>query len=144
MLFRSGNEARGPSLVLIEAPMGEGKTEAAWYLADCWNRRGGAGAYVALPTMATSNQMFERVTQFLGRSEAAGLMLLHGKSSLNENFAKSGATQGEIYDDDGKPAGVIAESWFAANKKHGLLAPHGVGTIDQALLAVLQDRKSVV
>jgi CRISPR-associated endonuclease/helicase Cas3 len=34
----------------------------------------------------------------------------------------------------------VAEGWFAANKKHGLLAPYGVGTIDQALLAVLQTK----
>ena len=34
----------------------------------------------------------------------------------------------------------MAEGWFAANKKHGLLAPYGVGTIDQVLLAVLQTK----
>ena len=54
-----------PSLLIVEAPMGEGKTEAAWYAAACWDREGGQGAYVALPTMATSNQMFDRVSEFL-------------------------------------------------------------------------------
>src|SRR6185312_7798346 len=57
-----------PGLVLIEAPMGEGKTEAAMFLADAWSARLGArGAYVALPTQATSNQMFGRVGAYLER-----------------------------------------------------------------------------
>jgi CRISPR-associated endonuclease/helicase Cas3 len=55
-----------PGIVVIEAPMGEGKTEAAMYLADhcnVWlNQR---GCYFALPTQATSNQMFSRVHEFL-------------------------------------------------------------------------------
>ena len=61
-----------PKLFIIESPMGEGKTEAAWYVADCWDRGGGAGTYVALPTIATSNQMFGRVAKFLKRSQEKG------------------------------------------------------------------------
>jgi len=139
---------RVPQLIVVEAPMGEGKTEAAWYAADCWDRAGGQGTYVALPTMATSNQMFDRVGKFLaGREGKSNVMLLHGKAALNECFVelKKAArpdpdAQDQIYDDDRRPSGVVAEGWFAANKKHGLLAPFGVGTIDQALLAVLQTK----
>jgi CRISPR-associated endonuclease/helicase Cas3 len=129
-----------PSLLIVEAPMGEGKTEAGWYAATCWNRRGGQGAYVALPTMATSNQMFERVGEFLEADPGKkNLMLQHGKAALNKKFddLKYAA---KIYDPDGNTSGVVAEGWFAANKKHGLLAPFGVGTIDQALLCVLQTK----
>ncbi len=129
-----------PSLVLIEAPMGEGKTEAAWYLADAWDGRGGQGAYIALPTMATSNQMFDRVGKFLeGSNGKKNLMLLHGKAALNDQFEKL-KYAAWLYDDENHPSAVVAEEWFAANKKHGLLAPYGVGTIDQALLAVLQTK----
>lgn len=60
-IAKLANAMTEPKLIIVEAPMGEGKTEAAWYVADCWNRLGGAGTYVALPTMATSNQMFQRV-----------------------------------------------------------------------------------
>jgi CRISPR-associated endonuclease/helicase Cas3 len=130
-----------PGLLIVEAPMGEGKTEAGWYAAACWDRRGGQGTYVALPTMATSNQMFKRVGEFLKSDTGGNLMLLHGKAALNERFGKLMKYAASIYDDDNKrPSAVVAEAWFAANKKHGLLAPYGVGTIDQALLAVLQTK----
>lgn len=139
-----------PSLLIVEAPMGEGKTEAAWYAAARWSRHGGQGTYVALPTMATSNQMFERVVKFLEHDAGRNLMLLHGKAALNEQFVKlmksaearrdADALDADTYDDDSRPSAVVAEGWFAANKKHGLLAPYGVGTIDQALLAVLQTK----
>ncbi|MBM3983739.1 MAG: CRISPR-associated helicase Cas3' [Planctomycetes bacterium] len=126
-----------PRLVIVEAPMGEGKTEAAWYLARCWDERGGGGTYVALPTMATSNQMFERVEKFLDAQDGKRhLQLLHGKSALNPNFAKLKAFA-EQYGES-QTSGVVAEEWFAKNKKQALLAPYGVGTIDQVLLAVLQ------
>ncbi len=77
---------------------------------------------------------------FLERSEGKkNFMLLHGKALLNENFDKL-KYQAQIYDENKKPNAVVAESWFAANKKHNLLAPYGVGTVDQALLAVLQTK----
>jgi CRISPR-associated endonuclease/helicase Cas3 len=129
-----------PTLVIVEAPMGEGKTEAAWYVADRWDRLGGQGCYVALPTMATSNQMFERVAQFLQqRAGLSNVQLLHGKAQLNERFEKL-RYQARIYDENQENGAVVAEGWFAANKKHGLLAPFGVGTIDQSLMAVLQTK----
>ena len=128
-----------PSLLIVEAPMGEGKTEAAWFVANTWQQRGGQGSYIALPTMATSNQMFERVGTFLEADAGGNLMLLHGKAALNEQFEKL-KYAAQVYDEETHPSAVVAEAWFAANKKHGLLAPYGVGTIDQALLAVLQTK----
>jgi CRISPR-associated endonuclease/helicase Cas3 len=130
----------GPSLLVVEAPMGEGKTEAAWYVADAWDRRDGQGTYVALPTMATGNQMFDRVATFLQAGPGKkNLMLQHGKAALNDRFERL-KYAARTYDDERRPSAVVAEGWFAANKKHGLLAPYGVGTIDQALLAVLQTK----
>jgi CRISPR-associated endonuclease/helicase Cas3 len=146
-----------PGIVVIEAPMGEGKTEAAMYLADhcnVWlNQR---GCYFALPTQATSNQMFSRVHEFL-KSRFAGqrvlLQLLHGHAALSAEFEtnlKQGATLLKltpVYDDTGTAhqhhddctPGVVAAEWFT-HRKRGLLAPFGVGTVDQALMAVLQTK----
>ena len=137
-------------IVVIEAPMGEGKTEAALYLADSWlSSLGQKGCYFALPTQATSNQMFGRIKLFLERRFQDGkvaLMLLHGHASLWSEFSDlfqrvhiaSVDTDGESSYDRTLGA-VVAAEWFTYRKR-GLLAPFGVGTIDQALLSVLQTK----
>jgi CRISPR-associated endonuclease Cas3-HD len=73
-----------PTLVIIEAPTGIGKTEAALYLADHWARAlRQRGLYVAMPTMATSNQMFDRVCEMLERrypERAIEPLLVHSQA----------------------------------------------------------------
>jgi CRISPR-associated endonuclease/helicase Cas3 len=143
-----------PGLVILEAPMGEGKTEAAMYQADRWSvALGQRGCYFALPTMATSNQMFSRVKEFLQDrydEELVNLQLLHGHASLSAEFRElrdeadriftpSEIDAEEIAAAGGPPAEVVAAEWFTYRKR-GLLAPFGVGTVDQALLAVLKTR----
>ncbi len=140
-----------PTLVLIESPMGEGKTEAAMYLAEAAaSRLYQVGCYFALPTQATSNQMFTRIREFLERAADEGivnLQLLHGNASLSAEFEllrKRAPTPrptdiDEDSSDHGESATVFAAEWFTYRKR-GLLAPYGVGTIDQALLAVLKTR----
>ena len=52
----------GPALIIVEAEMGKGKTEAALSMAARFLACGlGDGVTVALPTMATSNAMFTRI-----------------------------------------------------------------------------------
>ena len=137
-----------PGLVVIEAPMGEGKTEAAIYLADSWAATTGQeGHYFALPTQATSNQMFGRVRDFLQDRYEDGLVqlqLLHGHASLSSEFEVLLRNHNRIFaprysgvEKDDDYLEVVASEWFTYRKR-GLLSPFGVGTIDQALLAVLQ------
>lgn len=146
------DEVSAPALVLIEAPTGEGKTEAAMYLADAWSATSGQrGCYFALPTQATSNQMFSRVKAFLAERYPADLVnlhLLHGHAALSAEFqalrrnAEALLTPTCVAGErahDGASAAVIAGEWFT-HRKRGLLAPFGVGTVDQALLAALQTR----
>ncbi len=147
-----------PNLVIIESPMGEGKTEAALYLMEYAARvLGATGCYIALPTQATSNQMFARVVAYLrGRfpasADAVNVQLLHGHADLSALFAllrkaaETNATTGDANpttdaerDAEAPNASVVAAEWFTYRKR-GLLAPFGVGTVDQGLLAVLQTR----
>lgn len=112
-----------PALVVIEAPMGEGKTEAALLLAEASAARAGLrGLYIGLPTQATANQMFGRVRSFLDEAhpgETNNLMLAHGEASLVEQFAP--LRLAAVYDADeqhrapGRPAlrgAARAEGWF--------------------------------
>lgn len=140
------SEQQSPYLMIIEAPMGEGKTEAALYAADLAMCRGFArGMYIAMPTQATGNAMFRRVLHgYLkerGHKGRLNLQLVHGDALLAQVKL---TPEGEIsaFDPVAIEEGqgdVEAQSWFTA-KKRPLLAPFGVGTIDQSLLSVLKTR----
>ena len=133
------------ALVVVEAPTGEGKTEVALQLADHWiHRHGMRGVYIALPTQATSNQMFGRLKKYLGErypSSHVNLQLLHGHAALSadvEILEKWGREFG-LHEVDAGQGTVAAAEWFT-QRKRGLLAPFGAGTIDQALMSVLRVR----
>ena len=147
-------DLKEPGLVIIEAPMGEGKTEAAIYLADNWAATAGQeGHYFALPTQATSNQMFGRVRDFLHdrySDSLVQLQLLHGHASLSSEFEALRKNHDRIFaprysgvQRDSDHLEVVASEWFTYRKR-GLLSPFGVGTIDQALLAILQAKHMFV
>ena len=54
----------GPQLFILEDVTGSGKTEAAVILAHRLMKEGhGTGLFIALPTMATSNAMYERLAE---------------------------------------------------------------------------------
>lgn len=129
-----------PALVLIEAPTGSGKTEAALYLADTWARTlQQRGLYVAMPTMATSNQMWERVKDFLLHRYAGTIepLLVHSQARWTTPPPET-TLQDEQYRDQ-EESTAAALTWFLPRKK-SLLVPCAVGTVDQALLSVLQAR----
>ncbi|HEY3420319.1 MAG TPA: CRISPR-associated helicase Cas3' [Methanomassiliicoccales archaeon] len=130
----------GPSLVLIEGPMGQGKTEAAMFLENYWRRTlDNRGAYVALPTQATANQMFHRIRLYLEHASFDGyvnLHLLHGYAALSPEYAQL-RTQNSVSDDSQT---VVAVQWFSSQKKRAILSSYGVGTVDQALMAVLPSK----
>ena len=129
----------GPGVYALEAPMGSGKTEAALFAAYRLLSAGKAGGlYFALPTKLTSNKIFERLLPFLDttlspESRGAATLLLHGASWLY-------ATHEE---DRGEEKGEGASSWFEQSKR-GLLAPFGAGTLDQALMSVINVRHAAV
>lgn len=129
-----------PALVILEAPTGIGKTEAALFLADTWLQTlKGKGIYIAMPTQATSNQMFERTTKFLANRyplQSFNTYLVHGAALLKDE-EQTPQPQAIAEDEKSTESDVQAETWFLPRKRT-LLAPFGVGTVDQALMSVLQ------
>ncbi|NPV02164.1 MAG: CRISPR-associated helicase Cas3' [Brevinematales bacterium] len=116
-----------PGLYIIEAPMGMGKTEAALDAAYRLISSGKArGLYFALPTQLTSNRIYSRIGEFIeniaGKSKK--IRLIHGQSWLMTDLTEPENSTTESID------------WFAGSKR-SLIAPVGVGTVDQALMAVL-------
>lgn len=154
--------ARG--LMVIEAPMGVGKTEAGFLAAEVLAAcTGAAGCFVALPTQATSDAMFRRVRAWLEHLPAEGgcrdvtVALLHGRAGLNEDYQqlrRASRTRGPLYDDgpDGPDAArgggarllrASVSEWFTGRKK-AALAAFGVGTVDQVLFDALVVRHLVL
>lgn len=127
-----------PGVYVLEAPMGMGKTESALYAASRLIEKGvHSGLYFALPTRLTSDRIHKRVEQFLKAVSAAStpVKLAHGQAWLKE--FESGAEGSD------KAAGNRPPPWFNPSKR-GLLFPFAVGTIDQALLSVLNVKHSFV
>lgn len=128
-------ECRDPGVYVLEAPMGLGKTEAALYAAYRMLEAGKAtGLYFALPTQTTSACMHERVNEFLNAivpssSNLRKAALVHGNAEVSA-YAMGGAAD-------------AGGEWFRRSKR-GILAPFGVGTIDQALMAVMNVKHGFV
>lgn len=146
-----------PTLTIIEAPTGEGKTEAALYLAArLQEHKQGRGIYIAMPTQATSNNLLGRFTAFLEKAHdssqhPANVLLVHAQSALHpeqqhllDRFYKTKSALYEILggEEEGNEAKktdtrLLTAEWFVQQKKRALLAPYGIGTVDQVLLAAL-------
>lgn len=135
----------GPQLFVLEDVIGAGKTEAAMTLVHRLLEHGQAqGVYFGLPTMATSNAMYGRVADTYRRwfheQQAPNLVLAHGARHLNPSFTRSVMPEQEqdhAYGSKEQTASAACNQWFADSRKKALLADVGVGTVDQALMAVL-------
>lgn len=133
-----------PVLIIVEAPMGLGKTETAFIVSEMLNTtRQVTGTYIAMPTQATSNQMYQRYCSFLEArfppTVPAYSLLLHSGSNLFLN--RNNTIPSAIAQDNDTSSDFQIEShdWFQ-NKKRGLLASFAVGTIDQMLMSVLRSK----
>lgn len=147
-----------PGMVIVEAPMGEGKTEAALLAVEALAARSGAdGCFVALPTRATSDAMFSRVLAWMralpGVPVDVSVQLAHGTASLNDEYRglMHSARVGGVGDACGQESGGrdgdrevgVAHQWLRGRKK-GALAQFVIGTVDQVLVAALKSRHLVL
>lgn len=132
----------GPQLFVIEEVTGGGKTEAALTLAHrLMAAKLGDGLYFGLPTMATANAMYGRLSPFAKELFAEGaepsLVLAHGRRELHfDQLAESS----RMYGQGDSNALAHCAAWLSDSRKKALLAEVGVGTIDQALIGVLMAR----
>lgn len=143
-----------PGILIVEAPMGEGKTEAAFLAAEILAARSGAsGCFVALPTQATSNAMFARMLDWLKRlptedGDSASVALVHGKAALNDEYREIRFPPRWVESDpEAAPGGApetqrldaVVDEWMTGRKR-AALSSFVVGTIDQVLFSALVAR----
>lgn len=150
-----------PSITLVEYPMGYGKSEAALEIVRRIARAQNAtGMFFALPTRASSDPMFERITQWLKAIHPhshPSLQLLHGTAAISKSLEKFSLSdvndhqyfkeieRGEsVLDVDGCGDtecgdGPIVAEWFSRARR-GMLSTYAVGTVDQLLIAGLTAR----
>ncbi len=138
--------ANSPQIFVLEELTGAGKTEAALTLAARLMAAGcGQGVYLALPTMATADAMFDRVRKDEGWqrffAEGAGqLALAHSADRLKLRLEEMNRRDAGYGQGEDASASRTCSAWLADSRKKALLADFGVGTLDQALLAVLPAR----
>ena len=129
-----------PGIAFICAPTGEGKTEAGLIAAERFAEVSGRhGFFFAMPTVATAEGLHERLQRYLDRVAPAGdersLRRVHSQSILYDS--------GAVPASDDTDAVRAAANWMSGSRK-ALLAPFGVGTVDQVLLGALKAKHSPV
>lgn len=136
------DEAEAPGLLIVEAQMGVGKTEAALAAVEVFAARFQCGGlFFGLPTQATANGIFGRLSAWAERQSAGerhAIRLAHGSAEMNEDYAAlwEGAAHTE---EDAPEAGLEVHPWFQG-RKVALLADFVVGTVDQLLMAALKQK----
>lgn len=126
-----------PGLMIIEAQMGVGKTEAALAAAEHYAHKCGAGGiFFALPTQATANGIFPRLMSWaepLSEEYQQSVRLAHGTANMNQLYME--LSRHAALDADG----LVVHPWMEGRKK-ALLANVVIGTVDQLLMAALRQK----
>lgn len=136
---RAFAEAEGP-LAILESETGSGKTEAAlWRFVTRFAAGAVDGLYFALPTRTAAVQLHQRVEDLVARLwpddpppvvlAVPGYLEDGGPGSLPNATDLLDAAEGDAR---------IAPTWAGEHPKRYFAATISVGTIDQALLAVLR------
>lgn len=145
----------GPGLMIVEAPMGEGKTEAALAAVEVLAARFEAdGVFFGMPTQATCDPMFVRLRQWRASIDPMlPVGLLHGKRRFNPEWRRleSAVTfdgiddvdedgmSDESADNQGRRVSELPSAWLLAAKR-GLLVALTVATMDQLLFAATRTK----
>lgn len=112
--------------MIIEAPTGEGKTEAAMF-SYAKIAKDKKGVFIAQPTTATGDSMFHRLSGLFEKYDS-DVRLTHSTSWIDDNAVVSSSA---------------ISSWLNPNKR-ALLFKNNIGTIDQIMMSVLKAKHSIV
>ena len=138
-----GDIALDTPLAIIESETGSGKTEAALIHFQRLYRAGLVGGmYFALPTRAAATQIHRRVTDaikgILPGSCIEPVLAIPGYIKAGENEGTA-LPKYRVHWEDGPDDG---SRWAAERSKRYLTAQVAVGTVDQAMLSILQTKHS--
>ena len=142
-----------PGILIVEAQMGVGKTEAALAAAEVFaGKCGSGGLFFGLPTQATANGIFPRIRTWAeeqvavqGESrEKLSIRLAHGKAELNQDYADlleagKGEFTGEACIGEDEDQALVVHSFFRG-RKQVLLSDFVIATVDQILMAALKQK----
>lgn len=125
-------------IFILEAPMGEGKTEAALIASEILMKRSGTtGVFFGMPTMATGEAIYGRIKPYLdslldSTEQNATLELMHSKAFLSE--AKRVNDNQAVRNTNG--SGLVSKGWLSGRYLKTLNA-FVVGTVDNFLMMQL-------
>lgn len=126
----------GAGIMVITAPTGEGKTEAALLAARAFGEATGrSGFFFAMPTTSTADALVGRLSRFIAEANGpeAHLGLVHSLASMHPSSHRRNSSDTET--------AVQASRWLRGGRR-GVLGPFAVGTIDQVLLGGLRVKHS--
>ena len=110
-----------PGLMIVEAQMGTGKTEAALAAAEQFLQQAGAGGvFFGLPTQATANGIFPRLLDWakqLSPDYQQAIRLAHGMANMNEVYR----SLPHGYDPCDEDA-VVVHSWMPVSRIRSAMA----------------------
>lgn len=120
---------KNPCMVIIEDVTGSGKTEASQYLSQYMIQRfGHDGQYAALPTCASTLQMFQRC------------LPVANKMSMNRANVQMTCSHANLLLKEVDIEGVTINEWLSKSNRTKLFSDFVVGTIDQICMAIIQSK----
>lgn len=142
-VFRIANNLSSPGILIIEAQMGCGKTEAALGAAEviaskCHSK----GIFFGLPTQATCNGIYDRLytwAESVSEDTVNSIQLAHGGAMYDKNYYQQILKGRAAVDEEESDDGMLVHPWLQGNKR-SLLADFVIGTVDQFLLASLRKK----
>lgn len=140
----SATIGRGPSLAILEAETGAGKTEAAyWHYLRLFRAGLVDGLYFALPTRTAATQLYQRLVAATAKSFTCEefrppvVLAVPGYFSVDDVEGRRALPSFDVlWNDDGAER-MRYRGWAAEGPKRYLAGSIVVGTIDQVLMSTL-------